>query len=76
MCHYYCHSFTCKHVTYAFARFCPDANFVQTPCPDILVWQTIRLDDDVCDECGVWFPDRGTHAGAPRDDTLSTWSTQ
>jgi len=54
MCKYYAHDFKCKHTSYSFARFCRDANLIQTPCADRDVWQTIRMDDP-CEQCKPWF---------------------
>ncbi|KAK3359961.1 hypothetical protein B0T25DRAFT_515379 [Lasiosphaeria hispida] len=50
MCKYYAHSFACKHTSFTFARFCRDANMIQTPCGARDVWTTIRM-DEACGEC-------------------------
>jgi hypothetical protein len=50
MCHYYAHNYTCKHVTYVLAKYCPSANLVQTPCGKKDVWQSIRMEEE-CEEC-------------------------
>ncbi|KAK2047805.1 hypothetical protein LY76DRAFT_585983 [Colletotrichum caudatum] len=57
MCQYYAHAFTCKHLSFTFARFCQPASLIQKPCAKRQVWQTISL-DDACEECLMWFPDR------------------
>jgi hypothetical protein len=57
MCQYYAHLFTCKHQTLTFARFCRQANLIQTPCPKREVWQTIKMDGG-CEECAMWFPEK------------------
>lgn len=57
MCQYYAHAYTCKHLTYSFARYCPSAGLVQRPCAVRDVWHTIGM-DAACDECFVWFPDQ------------------
>ncbi|KXX79050.1 hypothetical protein MMYC01_204453 [Madurella mycetomatis] len=50
MCRYYAHAFTCKHVTFSFARFCDPASMIQNPCGERHIWQTIPLDEP-CDDC-------------------------
>jgi hypothetical protein len=57
MCQYYAHAFTCKHLSYTFARFCTPASLIQKPCGQRQVWHTIPP-DDACDECITWFPDK------------------
>ena len=57
MCHYYCMSFCCRHLEFTFARFCPEANLIQTPCGRRKVWQTIFL-EQACEECLAWFPEK------------------
>ncbi|KAF4779799.1 hypothetical protein HER10_EVM0006785 [Colletotrichum scovillei] len=57
MCQYYAHAFTCKHLSFTFARFCQPASLIQKPCTKRQVWQTIGL-DDACEECLTWFPDQ------------------
>jgi hypothetical protein len=58
MCKYYAHAFACKHMTFSFARFCTPASFTQRPCATRTIWHTIALDDEACDECRAWFPER------------------
>lgn len=53
MCKYYAHSFACKHTSFTFARFCRDANMIQTPCGARDVWTTIRM-DEACGECKTY----------------------
>ncbi|KAK4113737.1 hypothetical protein N656DRAFT_707011 [Canariomyces notabilis] len=50
MCLYYAHAFSCKHMTFSFARFCGPASMIQTPCGERRIWQTIPL-DELCDDC-------------------------
>jgi hypothetical protein len=52
MCHYYGHLYSCKHVTYALAKYCSAAGLVQTPCKKRSIWQNIRMGEE-CDECAV-----------------------
>ncbi|KAK1754695.1 hypothetical protein QBC47DRAFT_403106 [Echria macrotheca] len=63
MCQYYAHAFLCKHTQYTFARFCRDANMIQTPCGDRAVWQTIQM-HEACDDCKVWLGDSAAAAAA------------
>ncbi|KAH8891362.1 hypothetical protein GQ53DRAFT_648882 [Thozetella sp. PMI_491] len=57
MCKYYAHAYVCKHVAYILADLCQPAARIQTPCGDIQIWQTIRL-DIACDECKSHLPER------------------
>ncbi|KAL2760556.1 hypothetical protein ACRALDRAFT_205513 [Sodiomyces alcalophilus JCM 7366] len=57
MCQYYAHVFACKHLTFAFARFCHPASLIQKPCSKRQIWQTIHL-EEACEECIMWFPDK------------------
>ncbi|ROT43151.1 hypothetical protein SODALDRAFT_375364 [Sodiomyces alkalinus F11] len=57
MCQYYAHVFVCKHLTFAFARFCHPASLIQKPCSKRQIWHTIHL-EEACDECIMWFPDK------------------
>ncbi|EFQ28054.1 uncharacterized protein GLRG_03198 [Colletotrichum graminicola M1.001] len=70
MCQYYAHAFTCKHLSFTFARFCQPASLIQKPCAKRQVWQTISL-DDACEDCLMWFPDRMLRH---TEDTFSTWA--
>ncbi|KAF2998403.1 hypothetical protein E8E14_004200 [Neopestalotiopsis sp. 37M] len=57
MCKYYAHAFSCKHMSFTFARFCNPASFTQTPCDKRTIWHTIGL-EEACDECQIWCPDK------------------
>jgi hypothetical protein len=52
MCNWYKHDYSCKHVTYALAKYCAAANFVQTPCKKKNIWHTIRMGEE-CEECAM-----------------------
>jgi hypothetical protein len=52
MCHWYAHSYTCKHVTYALGKYCNPASLVQTPCKKKSIWQTIRM-GEYCENCAI-----------------------
>ncbi|RYO88075.1 hypothetical protein DL766_007105 [Monosporascus sp. MC13-8B] len=57
MCKYYAHAFSCKHMSFTFARYCNPASLIQTPCNKKQIWHTISL-DEACDECNLWFPEQ------------------
>lgn len=57
MCHFYAHTFQCKHQSLTFAKFCRAAGLIQTPCATGHTWASIDVDGP-CEECWVCFPDR------------------